>query len=139
MGIREVAEDAILLDVVNHATRRYTVADAVCKLTEHELSWPGRSLFPASGLPGKPPASIDAPFLYALCAEDWAEELSRREWLEDIRTRLGLVTIDGGPPRPRRREDDAWIWVPPGGMDLVWAADCFRFTPAATKQVRSAH
>lgn len=81
-------------------SERYTVLDAIGALIEHELSWPGRSpFFFLSRADGKPPASIDAPFAYVLAAEVWAEELSRREWLEGVRTRLGLVTINGGMPR----------------------------------------
>lgn len=43
---------------------------------------------------------IDLPWMAVLSAPVVAEELSRLEWLEDVRTRLGIVTIDGGPPRP---------------------------------------
>lgn len=65
-------------------------------------SWSSRSLFAFLVRDGKPPPHINAPFRYVLDAGEWAEELSRREWLEDVRARLGLVTIDGGLPREPR-------------------------------------
>lgn len=41
-----------------------------------------------------PPWWIDAPYWYVLGAEQWAEELSRQAWLDEVKQRLGLVTYD---------------------------------------------
>jgi len=87
--------------------------------------WPGNRLFFAREH-GRPPGYIDAPFLYVLGAERWAEELSRKAWIEDVRARLGLVTIDGGMPPPWR--DGSWLdYLPEGGAydffgsyDVIW-------------------
>ena len=42
----------------------------------------------------RPPVGyIDAPFVYVLAAELWAEELSQQAWIAGVKERLGLVTL----------------------------------------------
>jgi hypothetical protein len=60
-----------------------------------------------------------SPWLDRIMARLDAEDADRREWIEQVRTRLGLVTIDGGPPRP-----PAWPALPAGHVpDLTFEAD----------------
>ena len=42
-----------------------------------------------------PLGHIDAPWFYVLEAQSWAEELSQQYWIEDVKSRLGLIEMQG--------------------------------------------
>ena len=54
--------------------------------------WPGPRPFWFLHADGRPPRYINAPWWYVLGAEQWAEDLSRQAWLDEVRQRLRLVT-----------------------------------------------